>query len=596
VRRVLAVLFLCLLVGEAFHFPVFEDAFITFRCADNFAEGHGLNYNPDARVESSTAFFFALLLGLAQRLLRFEPLGCSHLLNLAAFAFILFALAAHTRRRIEAAGPRPLAWAGFWWAALQPALWVYVHSGLETVFFAALLFGGFLATVACIERRGPAWPVGVALGVAALVRMEAGVFAALATTLVFALGPRERRWRNAGLAGGLFAAIFAPVLAGRWHYYGYPFPISYYVKLDGGSPALAARGAMYVLTWLAVCPVAAATIVGALLLSRRAAETRNAGVAPAFSTSRQACPGPRSGAGGGPASRPRLRLGLIWLAVQLALVAYLGGDYMPYARFLVPAIPVVAWLLAEVAPTWLQRADERRPASATRRKRLAVAALAVSLAGTFFFPLDFMLFLQEGAYLAAYRPAAKALHRLIPDRHVTLFTLAAGVVPYYSKLQTYDGLGIADPVIAHRRAELGRGLAGHEKFDAQRILALQPDIILCQVFPKDIPFRSLPYIRDDPQTGEQVLIDPLGGTHDVSGLKSQPAFYAFAHDLEALLDLYHDPAFLSQYALLRLRDRSSLALFFVRKNSAARVRIAFMPIDLYFRDFGKDGGPAQNRD
>ncbi len=552
-RQILLLALFCVIVGKLFHFAVFEDAFITFRCAENFADGHGLNFNPGERVESSTAFFFALLIGLAKRFLYFDPLGTALLLNVLGFLFILFALAARTTRRKDAAGPAALATAGFWWAATQPALWVYLHSGLEAVFFAALAFGGFLAVERCVERGRSAWPAGLALGVAAIVRMEAVVFAGLAIGLVSAYGPRARRWKNAILAGGFFVAIFAPVLAWRWHYFGRPFPISYYVKLDGGSPALAARGLEYLATWFVACPVAAATVGLTANYFRRCAELK-----------------------------PRLRIGFIWLLTQLAVAVYLGGDYMPYSRFLLPAVPLVAWLMADVAPLWLQRANERRPASATWRKILAIGAIVASQVWTLFYPPHFTLFLQEGAYLALYRPMAEALHRLIPDRRTTLFTLAAGVTPYYSKLRTYDALGIADPVIAHRQAALGRGLAGHEKFDPRRILDIKPDLILCQVFPKKFPIKNLPYYRTDPKTGEQVLVDPLGGEHALSVLKSEPALNSFVQELEGLVDLYRDPEFRAQYTLLRLRDRSSLALFFVREGAGPQIRIAFTPTNIEF--------------
>ena len=60
--------FLCLvllLLGHAFYFNyISDDAFITFRYADNFIRGKGLVYNAGERVEGYTNFLWLILLSL----------------------------------------------------------------------------------------------------------------------------------------------------------------------------------------------------------------------------------------------------------------------------------------------------------------------------------------------------------------------------------------------------------------------------------------------------------------------------------------------------------------------------------------------------
>ena len=66
-----AVVILLLLAGAAaFHFSnaCTDDAFITFRYAENFARGKGLVFNPGERVEGYSNFLFAVLLALLAKL------------------------------------------------------------------------------------------------------------------------------------------------------------------------------------------------------------------------------------------------------------------------------------------------------------------------------------------------------------------------------------------------------------------------------------------------------------------------------------------------------------------------------------------------
>jgi len=55
---------------------------------------------------------------------------------------------------------------------------------------------------------------------------------------------------------------------------------------------------------------------------------------------------------------------------------------------------------------------------------------------------------------------------------------AAGALPYYSDLYTVDMLGINDVHIAHRKMpEMGKGIAGHEKYDIDYVLDKKPTYI-----------------------------------------------------------------------------------------------------------------------
>jgi hypothetical protein len=55
--------------------------------------------------------------------------------------------------------------------------------------------------------------------------------------------------------------------------------------------------------------------------------------------------------------------------------------------------------------------------------------------------------------------------------------IAAGIVPYFSHLETIDMLGVNDEHIAHIDQPLGNGPSGHEKQDGSYVVAQRPEII-----------------------------------------------------------------------------------------------------------------------
>src|SRR5947207_91368 len=74
-----------------------DDAFISFRYADNLARGFGLVWNPGERVEGYTNFLWTIGMG-AVLVLHGDPVVWSMILGLAAFAgslFLTFRIALH---------------------------------------------------------------------------------------------------------------------------------------------------------------------------------------------------------------------------------------------------------------------------------------------------------------------------------------------------------------------------------------------------------------------------------------------------------------------------------------------------------------------
>jgi hypothetical protein len=223
-----------------------DDAFISFRYADNLVRGHGLVFNAGERVEGYTNLAWTVWTALGLRL-GVPAETWAGVSGIACFAATL-ALLARRGWSIARAGARA---AGLAWplpaAALLGAIhheWtVFATSGLETSAFTLLAFTGYL--LVCPVRgpdRPPGEPgadreapragpgrlaaAGAVLALASLTRPDGVLFAAVCG--VWLCAGRDLRGALA-LAGG-FAVLWLPVTIWRIAYYGDVFPNTYYAK------------------------------------------------------------------------------------------------------------------------------------------------------------------------------------------------------------------------------------------------------------------------------------------------------------------------------------------------------------------------------
>lgn len=178
-----------------------EDAYITFRFAENWASGLGPVYNAGERVFGYTSPLWTGWIALA------SALGLSSFtwsrawgVILSLGALLLFA------RLIDRTVSRTSAWAFALFFALFPLFSAQAVLGMET----SLLLFLLAAAANAVEARSPL--SGPVLGLLALTRPE-GVVLALALSLA-----ADRR---AHLVAG---AIFAAGVAALWAYYGNPIP------------------------------------------------------------------------------------------------------------------------------------------------------------------------------------------------------------------------------------------------------------------------------------------------------------------------------------------------------------------------------------
>ena len=422
-----------------------DDAFISFRYAQNLALGHGLVYNPGERVEGYTNFLWTLM---AAGVLR---LGGDLALWSHASGVLLGVLIVLGTCRM--AGPLigpPWALVAALLTGTSQSLLLYTArgSGLETGLFTLLALAGGGAYLAR-ERLGPGGLVaaGLAFGLAALTRPE-GLLVFALTALHAGLtavmrqqgGPAERLRATLPpllALGAPFLALFGPYFLWRLGYYGDLLPNTFYAKTGGGLKQIE-RG-------LAYAGAFTLTIGGPLLLVI---------AAPWLRSWRAALVSWRSYA----------------LLVTLTYSAYIivvGGDHFRGERFFAPLVPWFAILIADGLATLIQAL----PAPARLARPLLALGLAVgslaALARTA--PFDTTIRgLDESVWI--WREIGWWLYDHSPPE-ASIAVAGAGAVAFYGQRAAIDMYGLTDRHIGRLQiAGMGAGVPGHEKRDPGYIL------------------------------------------------------------------------------------------------------------------------------
>jgi hypothetical protein len=440
-----------LLYLSALAWDVVDDAYISFRYARNLMEGHGLVFNIGERVEGYTNFLWTVLLA------PFIGLGIPPA-PMAAAAGLAFS--GMTLWLVYWLGSRV---GGTWVGAIAAltlaldgsfALWSV--GGMETPMFTFLALAG---GAAYLREQSDAhrWPLsGLFFSLAAMTRPEGVMlFAVTAGHQVLV-----RRWRGRPLFHRrdlarllLFGGLWGSYFVGRWWYYGFPLPNTFYAKVDPqGTAAQTMRGVHYLLTFTRIHLGYVAWLPLAVLLLRRRLDhwtTYAMGILGAYG----------------------------------AYVIYVGGDWS-VGRFLVPPLPFAYVLWAQGLVEGYRALEARWTGSNTRLRYLSLGALSLFLLGMGLASSwwgEYALFVRPFDAGLANRARIAMGHWLqenLPSDTVIAVD-AAGQLPYYSRLRTIDLFGITQPAIAHMEVpDMGDGTPGHEKFGLGFVLSQSPDYII----------------------------------------------------------------------------------------------------------------------
>jgi hypothetical protein len=418
-----------------------DDAYISYRYAQNMYEGHGLVFNPGERVEGYSNFLYVLLLtsaflvGAGDQIYLF-----SVAINMVLIVAALYVFARYISRSLGNTNG-VLASLLF---ALAPPIWIWVASGMETSLVVLIT----LLMLVTIERlvKDPQQnvvPACILMMLAILARADGFITVVVAVVCLAVRGRYKATiWTSAVLAGTL--TVYS---AWRLSYYGDLLPNTYYAKVSGplfDRIAFAIRQLwgiamneglfVYLLAFLFA---AAPLVVGHLRRSKMA-------------------------------TRELWGFDTIFIPVWLLYWLYIGADHFQ-ERFLVVLYPLgLVTFFRHIVPA-LRR---------TGRAFLVVLVIVLQLRmivldNRFQYTFDkHDRYIQLGQFLGEHYSGK------------LLAADAVGKIPYFSGLQTIDMLGLNDRYIAHTEATFFD--VGHNKYDADYVISRCPDLIVAWVHDEDM--------------------------------------------------------------------------------------------------------------
>lgn len=419
-----------------------DDAYITFRYAQNLVDGAGPVFNPGERVEGCSSPSWMILSAAAIRA-GLDPAAFSKVLgtavSLGMIVLVFFAL------RRAGVTPRGAALASLL-VGSSFVVQIWATAGMETNGYALAFLLGLILLAADELGATVALAASAALGIAALTRPEGLAFWVLGVGIV-AWRAATRPTRLRALAAYALPALpLAAFFAWRVSYYGAPFPNTYYVKTGGGvvlweqglhGLRLFAENPAH-LPWIAAAILA--TFVGLRRASSRAATAIVGGA---------------------------VVLHLVW-------VVSVGDDGLRVHRFQAPILAPMALLVGGIFRAgWERERGTRRLGIATGALAVATALLSVRALHT-----EVLRSYEDAALV--YQEGNERLGRFLRDTvpaGTRIAVAAAGAIPYYSGLPTIDMYGLNDRHIARTPFPRTRG-SRLMKWDNAYVLSLRPEIIV----------------------------------------------------------------------------------------------------------------------
>ncbi len=436
---------LAILLAHALSFRfVIDDAFISFRYAQNLVDGHGLVFNIGERVEGYSNLLYVLLSAVGIRL-GVDPLLWGRIWSTLAMGGLLAMLPGIVRLL----APEENAHRGLpgqvaqILTALTGAVACWMLAGLETAFFGLFTVWAWRSA---LKRQTIL--TGVAGLLLILTRPEgpalAFLFSAWSLLPSDALsvgyyGSNRKRWAGPILLG-LGTAAF---LLWRHSYFGWWLPNTYYAK-TGDLAGQLNTGLPYSLNFL--------KWYGAGILITAVVAVMRGGPSLVF--------------------RRDMHLTLSLVLIWSAYVTMVGGDMLGMFRFFVPVLPMLlTWLTALLSGTsWLSK---------PRNALLVTAILALILLPASFQGRERRLISihMTEANLGGWFLAGDAMAKKFPAGS-SIALGPAGYIPYVTGFKTYDYYGLVVPAISHKEISFEQGYAGHEKHDGDYLLSQLPDFFL----------------------------------------------------------------------------------------------------------------------
>lgn len=418
------------------HYWGFDDAYITYNYARNFAEGHGLVFNPGERVEGYSNFLYTLLMAAGIWLT-----GASNVYFFSTAVNLLFAVAAvflfYRYVKIDLGEDRAI-FSTFLISFCLP-IWRAIGSGLETplTLFTVVAFWFVVERIANNEDSKDIplhWLISmyVLIVFSNLLRADGFIISGIAIIYLVIRG----KIRAAFYCSICFIVSLAVYFLWRYHYYGFWLPNTYYAKVSGPFLLRMRQG----MTRLMFACWKTGLWVYLLLVFFTFLEDFQKRSYRLF----------------------KIQFFYFFSACWVFYWVYIGGDHYD-ERFLVILFPLGIYALVKFV-------DKNLPSKIT----VFLIALFLSI----------HLIPIMGGIRKIIDPRLGydcwiELGKFLKEKYAgkTLAIDGAGKVPYFSRLKTYDMLGINDVYIAHKKVDFFTE-PGHDKYDPEYIYSKKPDLIM----------------------------------------------------------------------------------------------------------------------
>ncbi len=464
-----------------------DDAFISFRYAVNFADGHGLVFNIGERVEGYTNFLWVIILSFFS-LIGIAPEKIANILSIALSVALFLSVIRYNQRFFAQKRFDLFILIAPLLLVLNRTYAVWSTSGMETKLFSFLVFFSVIYLIkGWIEDKRYLSISSLLFALTSLTRPEGILLAASFFGYYILLNFRNGEYVHAVRPILIYIVIIGVHFLFRLIYYGYIFPNTFYAKVEG---FWFKAGFSYL--FLFIHEYGLYLLLPLIIFSFSKNYNRE--------------------------KRRILLASTIPFAPYLLYLASIGGDHFEF-RPLDITIPFLAiafqegfrsgwsWLKAKIdlaghtiailyailalifytLPGWLSHRnfsniyESGAAVSTATSDNFLVKSIPGIKAYLGIFDhvhkglsRNFVCVRQEEHRLAMeqyFIPQAKLLREAIdegvirPDQILCLWCV--GAIPYYSGLETIDYLGLTDRHVAHRRwpgqYEKETGLMGHNR-------------------------------------------------------------------------------------------------------------------------------------
>lgn len=395
-----------------YHETIIDEAFISFRYARNWAEGHGPVFNQGERVEGYTNFLTVALLTLGFKFVsHFDPLYFVKVIGvLSAIGQLI--LCVFLGFKIFKRAP----WAGFltaFFLSCDGTFHFASFNGLETQMFAL-----FVTTSIYYDLKEGTVRTGAGSTffyfLCFLTRPDGVVFFALSRLYKLAQSVRASgKIPNSFFATGIvFMLAASAYVFAKYLFYGSIVPNTFFAKTGYETSSRFLNGVFYILLFLRDHPVSFFFFITFVPLYFKAAETKFL---------------------------------LFMFSGFTAYLFYVGGDWLQGSRFFVPLLPIFYTLIAYGLVCFSEAEGQAKRLTKAFAFFCVLAVLGGQVCATRI-TRAYALEKTEG-YRRAHIPLAIYLKNALPP-DATIALMDVGIVAYYTNRRIVDVMGLTDSYIA----------------------------------------------------------------------------------------------------------------------------------------------------